>query len=81
MDKLIYLFELDSTRNSNKEIEIAQKTMFKEIVVNGNIIVLTFNQLTDSRAFLSALEDPEQYDSIIELFKLKKLLDKFKKKK
>jgi len=70
MNKLVYLYELDSVRNSNKEIEIGQQALFEEIVINGNRVVLTFNQLTDSEAFLSAVKNEKTYNSIIELFRL-----------
>ena len=69
MNKLVYLFELDSVRTSKKEIEIAQRVMYDEIVVKGNSVVLSFNQLADSRAFLCALENTKHYDSIVKLFK------------
>ncbi len=69
MDKLVYLFELDSVRNQEAEIKKAQKALFEEIVLNGNKVVLSFNQLTDSRAFLNLLEYKDTYDYIMELFK------------
>ena len=37
MGKLIYLFELDSVRKTNREIEIGQQTLYEEIVKNGNV--------------------------------------------
>lgn len=52
MRKQVYLFELDSVRNSKAEIERAQKALFEEIILNGNSVVLSFNQLADSRGFL-----------------------------
>lgn len=36
MRKQVYLFELDSVRNSKAEIERAQKALFEEIILNGN---------------------------------------------
>lgn len=68
MNKLVYLEELDSVRNTPKEIEIGQKALYEEIVVNGNKVVLSFNQVLDSRAFLCAIENEKQYKYIIELF-------------
>lgn len=55
LKKYVYLFELDSVRNTNAEIEIGQKSLYNEIVVNGNVVVFTFNQLVDSRGFFSLL--------------------------
>lgn len=49
---LVYLFELDSVRNSKAEIIKGQQALFEEIVMNGNQVVLSFNQLTDSDEFL-----------------------------
>lgn len=70
MNKLVYLFELDSVRNTEKEIEIGQHALFEEIIGNGNKVVLTFNQVTDSKAFLCSLEDESNYNCILDLFKM-----------
>ena len=66
---LVYLFELDSVRNSAEEIRKGQQALFEEIVINGNHVVLSFNQLTDSKAFLDILRERETYECIVELFK------------
>lgn len=68
MNKYIYLFELDSVRNTDREIEIGQRALYEEIVENGNIVVLTYNQLIDSRGFFSLLGNKEYYEDIISLF-------------
>lgn len=68
MRKYVYLFELDSIRKSDEEIILGQRTLYDEIVKNGNIVVLTYNQLLDSRAFFSLLNHEEYYKSIIQLF-------------
>ena len=68
MRKYVYLFELDSVRNTDKEIEIGQKALYDEIVGNGNIVVLTYNQLVDSRGFFNFLEDQNYYESLVSLF-------------
>ena len=67
--KYVYLFELDSVRKTDEEILEGQKALYNEIVVNGNIVVLTYNQLVDSRGFFSLLADPKYYNNILELFK------------
>lgn len=69
MNKLVYLEELDSVRNTPEEIKIGQNALFEEIVGNGNKVVLSFNQVLDSRAFLCAIENEQQYEYMIELFK------------
>ena len=68
MNKYVYLFELDSVRNHNKEIEAGQKALYDEIVFNGNTVVLTFNQLVDSRGFFSLLDSENYYNSLLKLF-------------
>lgn len=68
MPKYVYLFELDSVRKTDKEIEIGQQALYNEIVGNGNIVVLTYNQLVDSRGFFSLLHILEYYNNLIELF-------------
>lgn len=70
MSKLVYLFELDSTRTSPEEIVRGQQALFREIVINENQVVLTFNQLTNSLAFLCAISDPATYPHMLELFRL-----------
>lgn len=70
MQKLVYLFELDSVRNSDNEILIGQQALYNEIVGNGNTVVLTYNQLVDSRGFFSLLDIPEYYDNLVKLFKI-----------
>ena len=67
--KYVYLFELDSVRKTDEEIIEGEKALYNEIVVNGNIVVLTYNQLVDSRGFFSLLSDSKYYENILELFK------------
>ena len=66
--KNVYLFELDSVRNTDAEIIAAQQALYEEIAVNGNNVVLTYNQLIDSRGFFSLFDDRAYYENIIELF-------------
>ncbi|TDW13941.1 hypothetical protein EDD63_1412 [Breznakia blatticola] len=69
--KNIYLFELDSVRNSSaKEIILAHEKMYEEIVNKGHCIVLSLNQLTDSQSFLSLLHDEASYKHVFQLFQL-----------
>ena len=56
MNKLVYLYELDSTRISPWEIDRGRKALYEEIVMRGNRVVLTFQQLTDSKIFLELLK-------------------------
>lgn len=66
--KYVYLFELDSVRMSDEEILLGQQKLYDEIVHEGNIVVLTYNQLVDSRGFFSLLSDAAYYDSFMKLF-------------
>lgn len=68
MKKMVYLFELDSVRKTDVEIEIGQKALYDEIVGNGNTVVLTYNQLVDSRGFFSLLDNSKYYSNFITLF-------------
>ena len=52
--KNVYLFELDSVRKTDEEIEVAQNALLDEIVLNGNVVVMTYNQLVDSRGFFQS---------------------------
>ena len=67
MNKSVYLYELDSVRNSKEEIQYAQERMFREIILNGNQVILTMNQLADSRAFLAAIENESTFEPFFEL--------------
>lgn len=69
MNRLVYLFELDSARSSDREVVHGQKCLFKEIVGNGNCVVLSFNQLTDSVAFLTAIRSSDRMNDIGTLFR------------
>ena len=68
MNKLVYLFELDSVRKSQKEVEKAQKALYEEIVLNGNIVVMTMNQISDSLGFLIAVNNNATTKHILALF-------------
>ncbi|NFG26885.1 hypothetical protein FC777_07005 [Clostridium botulinum] len=69
MNKLVYLFELDSVRKTDKEIYKGQLAMYDELLGNGNIIVMSMNQITDSKTFLCMLESNEHYNVVKELLK------------
>ena len=70
MKKLVYLFELDSACNSKKEIINAQYILFKEILFKGNKVVLSYNQLSDSKVFFKMIENDKIYEHLLELFRL-----------
>ncbi|MDY5279458.1 hypothetical protein [Sharpea porci] len=67
-NKQVFLFELDSVRKTDEEIIYGQEMLFDEIVRNGNVVVLTYNQLIDSRGFFSLINDPQMYEYLMELF-------------
>ncbi|MBQ9004529.1 MAG: hypothetical protein IJ087_22045 [Eggerthellaceae bacterium] len=56
MGKSVYLFELDSVRKTDGEVAIAQRALYDEIINNGNRVILSYNQLTDSRLIASMLQ-------------------------
>lgn len=68
--KNVYLFELDSVRKTNEEIEVAQNALLDEIVLNGNVVVMTYNQLVDSRGFFSLLCNEKYEEKLIRLFEM-----------
>lgn len=70
MNKSIYLFELDSIYKSDYQIEVGQKRLFEETLFHGNCVVLSYNQLTDSVVFLSAIYNSHTYEKMVDLFKL-----------
>ena len=68
MRNYVYLFELDSVRKTDEEIIAGQKALYDEIVINGNIVVMTYNQLVDSRGFFSLLNNRKYQEQLISLF-------------
>lgn len=70
MNRLVYLYELDSVRNSEAEVVLGQQALFRETVLRGNSVVLSFNQLTDSYAILSLLREEGSYEALLALFRL-----------
>lgn len=82
MDKYKYAIELDSVCNSQKELSYAlDKVLYEYIALNGNKIVLTFNQLADSTFIISFLKDTVMKDVLINLFKHNKIVvSKYKHK-
>lgn len=68
MNKDVYLFELDSVKKRDEDILMGQKAIYNEIIHNGNRVVVSFNQLTDSRVILSMLESKEKADILMQIF-------------
>lgn len=66
--KLVYLFELDSVKKNDDQVIAGQKALYNEIVNNGNCVVLTMNQIIDSRIILSMMNDPKQVHILEYLF-------------
>lgn len=64
------MFELDSVRRTDEETRIALEIIFEEIVINGNQIVLSMNQITDSRWFLTMLSEEKLSKVLQKLFEL-----------
>ncbi|MGI6231200.1 MAG: hypothetical protein ACOYJL_09940 [Tractidigestivibacter sp.] len=67
--KYVYLFELDSVRKTDQEIVAGQQALWREIVENGNVVVLSFNQIIDSRGFFSLFANDEYYHGFVNLVK------------
>lgn len=75
MNKYIYSYELDSICNNENEITNAlDKVLYETIMLNGDKIVLTFNQLADSKIFMSFLKDIEMKNILVELFRQHKIV-------
>lgn len=76
MDRLIYLFELDSVRKHPdtkcKGVIMTRgvRSVLCEIIKRGNSVALTMNQLTDSQFIREAISDDIAYGCILELFEL-----------
>ena len=68
MNRLVYLFELDTAKNTRNDAEIAEFAIFNEIIKNGNKVVLSVNQFVDSRVMTAAMYDEESYKYVRRLF-------------
>lgn len=69
MNRYVYLYELDSTISSDEGIRAGRNAFLKETLELGNKVVITFNQLVDSRALVSLLQDEKTYKLMLQLFK------------
>lgn len=86
MNRLVYLFELDSVKKTTVG-EIRTKkgaikplyssegiyAVMNEIVKNGNSVAVTLNQLTDSQFFSLAINDEKTFNIVLSLFERGKL--------
>lgn len=70
MNTKVYLWELDSVRNSNAEAECAQRALYRELLERGNTVIVTFNQIADSRWMMPILKEEKYYDCLMELFRM-----------
>lgn len=74
MNKLVYLFELDSvrkyenTRGKGVLYTPGVKGLYTEIVKKGNSVAISMNQLTDSQLIREALGDDEAFSCLMKLF-------------
>lgn len=68
MNRLVYLFELDTAKNSRNDVENAEFAIFNEIIKNGNKVVMSMNQFVDSRVMAAAMYDEESYKYVRRLF-------------
>lgn len=74
MNRLVYLFELDSvnkyalTEDACVTYTPAMKALFNEIISNGNCVAISMNQLTDSQFIKEMLKDEFAYSCLLKLF-------------
>ncbi len=73
MNRLVYLFELDSVvkwEHSGEGVLFTPgvKALFSEIIHHGNCVAITMNQLTDSQFIREAMESDVAYAGILRLF-------------
>ena len=68
MNRLVYLFELDSAKTSRHDAEKAEKAVFNEIIKKGNRVVLSMNQFVDSKIMTAAVNDEKGFKYVKRLF-------------
>lgn len=69
MNRLVYLYELDSAVGSEAGIKVGKNALLEETLGRGNQVVISFNQLTDSKALIELLHDEKTYEQVLRLFK------------
>lgn len=75
MNNYVYLSDLDSVCNSKDEMKYAlDKVLYENILLNGDIVVLSFNQLADSSFIMSFLDDDVMKEVLINLFECGKIV-------
>lgn len=66
----LYIPELDSVRKPEYEQLIAEQALYKALVLDGKKVVLSYNQVVDSVAFLCLFEEGKtSKEALLELFK------------
>lgn len=70
MGELVYLWELDSVRNSEEECRIARKVLYDTLLVEGKTVIMTFNQFADGKWILPILKDEDNYQHLLRLFQI-----------
>ncbi|MCR4600508.1 MAG: hypothetical protein K5767_02035 [Clostridia bacterium] len=65
----VYLFRFDSVRTSPEEIRSALEEMHRQILLYGNTVVLSYNQITDSMAFLAGIYNEQSYGAVMNLIR------------
>lgn len=65
----VYLFKFDSVRTSPEEIRSALEEMHRQILLYGNTVVLSYNQITDSMAFLAGIYNEQSYEAVMNLIR------------
>ena len=69
MNRYVYLYELDSTVSSDVGIKAGRNALLEETLERGNKVVITFNQLVDSKALVGLMQDEKTYKLMLQLFK------------
>lgn len=70
MESKVFLWEMDSVRNSERECQLASEALYRALLVDGNVVVMTFNQLADARWMLPILENEKDYSCLMQLFRM-----------
>lgn len=70
----VYLKELDSVNQTYEEQIIAEKALYNALVYQGKTVILTYNQIVDSIAFLHCIKDEMSFTALLDYFKDGKLL-------
>lgn len=74
MDEMVYLYELDSVIKTKDDMHQALKKMYEVLREKGNVVVVSLNQIADSRFFDFWITDDKMKEILMRLLRSKAIV-------